>query len=93
MDYIRRHKAFNTISCKRWTKFEHRHSIVYFSRCPNVTCNETYVGETYRRIKERIIDHNKRDKCSHLLKHARESQHTHVWKDSFKIFNGNYERV
>ena len=67
------------------TKFEHRHNIVYFSHCPNVTCNKTYVGETDRRIKERIIDRNKRDKSSHLLKHACESQHTHVWKDDFKI--------
>ena len=36
-----------------------------------------------------MIDHNKRDKSSYLLKHARESQHTHVWKDDFKILNGN----
>ena len=35
------------------TKFEHRHNIVYFSYCANATCNETYVGETDRRIKER----------------------------------------
>ena len=37
------------------------------------------------------MDHNKRDKSSHLLKHARESQHTHVWKDDFKILSGNYK--
>ena len=37
------------------------------------------------------MDHNKRDKNSHLLKHARESQHTHVWKDDFKILNGIYK--
>ena len=73
------------------TKFEHRYNIVYFSRSSNVTCNETYVGETDRRIKEHIIDHNKRHKSSHLLKHAHESQHTHVWKDNFKILNGNYK--
>ena len=42
------------------TKFEHRHNIVYFSRCPNLTCNKTYVGERERRTKERIMDHNKR---------------------------------
>ena len=63
---------------KDGTKFEHRDNIVYFSRCPNVTCNKTYVGETNRRIKERIIDHNKRDKNLHLLKHAREIEHTRV---------------
>ena len=28
------------------TKFEHRHNLVYFGRCPNTTWNETYVGET-----------------------------------------------
>ena len=59
-------------------KSEHRHNIVYFSRCSNVTCNETYVGETNRRIKERIVDHNKRDKSLHLLKYSCESQHNHV---------------
>ena len=30
------------------TKFEHGHNIVYFSLCPNVTCNEAYVGERDR---------------------------------------------
>ena len=50
-----------------------RVNIVYFSCCPNVTCNETYVGETERRIEECVMDHNKRDKCSPLLKHARDS--------------------
>lgn len=28
------------------TKFEYIHKVVYFSHCPNVTCNERYVGET-----------------------------------------------
>ena len=51
-----------------------------------------HVRETDRKIKEHIMDHNKRDKSSHLLKHARESQHTHVWKDDFKILSGNYKR-
>ena len=73
------------------TKFEHRHNIVYFSCCPNVACNEKYVGETDRKIKELTMDHNKRDKSLHLLKHARESEHTNVWKEGFKILNGNYK--
>ena len=30
------------------TKFEPGHNIVYFSLCPNVTCNEAYVGERDR---------------------------------------------
>ena len=43
------------------------------------------------RINERIIDHSKKNKSSHLLKHALESQHTHVWKNDFKILIGNYK--
>ena len=37
------------------------------------------------------MDHNERDKSLHQLKDARESQNTHVWKDDFKILNGNYK--
>ena len=53
------------------TKFEYRHNIVYFSCCPNVTCNETCVGETDRRIKEHIMNHNKMDKSSRKSTHPR----------------------
>ena len=67
------------------TKFGHKHNIVYFSHCPYVSCNETHVGETDGRINECIINSNKREKNSHLLKDAHESQHTQVWKDGFKI--------
>ena len=37
------------------------------------------------------MNDNKRDKSSHLLKEAQESQHTHLWKNDFKILNGNYK--
>ena len=62
---------------------------VYFIRCPNLTCNKTHAGETDRRIKERIMDHDKKETSLHLLKHAPESQH--VWKADFEILNGNYK--
>ena len=86
-------KLLTQFPVKDGTKFEHRHNIynVYFSFCPNVTCNKTHVGETDRRIKERIIDHNKRDKSLHLLKHDCETQHIHVCIDNFIILNDNYK--
>ena len=55
------------------TKFEHRQNIVYFCRCPNITYHERYMGQADRKIKECIMDHNKKEKSSHLPKHARES--------------------
>ena len=58
-------------------KFEHRYNVVYFSYCPNVICSETYLGETDRQINERMIDHNKWDKNSHLA-HSRMSKNLYM---------------
>ena len=72
------------------TKFHQQNSLVYYSRCLDETCNEDYVGETNKRIEERIIDHNKRDKNSHLLKHFGEKNHQHVQESYFKVLGNNY---
>ena len=72
------------------TRFNHQNNLVYYSKCPDKTCNEDYVGKTDRRIEERIMDHNKRDKNFHLLKHSREKDHQHVWGNNFKVLGNNY---
>ena len=72
------------------TEFYHQSNLLYYGKCPNQTCTEDYIGETDRRIKERIIDHNKRDKNSHILKHSREEGYTHVWDGDFKVLDNNY---
>ena len=73
------------------TDFQHKNNVVYHSKCPSERCHENYIGETNRRIVERIQDHNNRDKNSHLLKHAREKGHTHVWENDFKTLGNNYQ--
>ena len=55
------------------TDFQQKNNVVYLSRCPSEGCHENYIGETNRRILERIQDHNNRDKNSYLLKHALEN--------------------
>ena len=40
------------------------------SVCNNDNCNDDYIGEIDRRLKERVKDHNGRDKSSHLAKHS-----------------------
>jgi len=69
----------------------HYHNIVYKCVCPAENCDESYIGETERRITERIMDHNKRDKKSHVLSHSREESHPHVWIKDFKILGRNYK--
>ena len=62
---------------KHKANFEHIHNVEYFS-IANVDCNETREGGRDRRTNEHVIDHNKQDKNLHLLKHTRESHHTHA---------------
>ena len=51
--------------------------------CPNINYKNAYLGETDRKSIERIIDHNKRGKKSHLLKHARGENYTYMWEQDF----------
>ena len=71
--------------------FQHKNNIVYYGKCPNPNCKDDYIGETDRRVIERVIDHNKRDKKSHMLKHSRDKLHNHVWEDDFKLLGNNYQ--
>ena len=73
------------------TDFQHKNNVVYHSKFPSEGCHENYIGETNRRIVERIQDHSNRGKNCHLLKHAREKGHTHVWENGFKVLGNNYQ--
>ena len=63
----------------------HQHDLVYHAKCPSQLCDKYYVGESGRRIAERIKDHNGRDHKSHILKHSLETEHERVKK--FLFFN------
>ena len=84
-------KLASKFPVKDQVKFQHQNTVVYYGKCPNVNCKEDYIGETERRLLERVIDHNKRDKKSHMLKHSRGHKHTHVWVDDFKLLGNNYQ--
>ena len=45
---------------------EHKHDLIYKAQCPDLNCDETYIGEIGRRFSECIIDHSVRDDKSHL---------------------------
>ena len=82
-------KLSTKFSVKDKTDFQHKNNVVYHNKCPSEGCHENYIGETNRRIVERIQDHNNRDKNSHLLKHAREKGYGHVWENDFTILGKN----
>ena len=83
-------KLSSKFQVKDKTKPEHTHNIVYTAKCPNKECTAEYGGQTKCRLLKRVIQHNRTDKNSHLLKHARETGHHRVWLDDFKIVGQGY---
>ena len=64
--------------------------VVYYADCPNETYRENYIGESGRRISERIKDHNGRNLTSHILRHSVEYGHLNVRYEDFKIIAKNF---
>ena len=63
-------KLNSCFSIKDKTSFEHQHDLIYYINCTKPSCRGNCVGETGRRIIERIKDHSGRDHTSHMVKHS-----------------------
>ena len=75
---------------KDLTRNQHENDLIYYSKCLKTNCNEDYLGETGRRIIQRTADHCRKDKQSHLLKHALISSHPVVDLKDLKVTDKNY---
>ena len=42
---------------KNTKKYQHKHDFVYYVKCPEQTCSKNCLGETRKRIIERLADH------------------------------------
>ena len=71
-------------------KKSHQNNIVYKYKCPVNNCNASYIGETSRRLKQRITEHQYRDKNSHILKHCMAENHPPAEEDNFSILSSNF---
>ena len=78
-------KVGTSFQIKDKTEIKHNHDIVYYNECPEEQCNENYIGETGRRISERITDHAGRDFKSYIYKHCIETGHRSPDINDFKI--------
>ena len=75
---------------KDQTKLEDKHDLTYLVKCPEKTCSETYLGETARRLNERIIEHAGKDNKLHIQKHTPQSGHSSVSPKDFGILQKGY---
>ena len=95
-DGVKPKVVYNSIKLRQYFNVKdpvpqkYKSDLVYKCTCPQTDCNESYISETERRFEERTIDHNKRDKRSHLYKHSSENSHPHVWFNNFQIVVRNY---
>ena len=84
-------KLSTCFQIKEQTKFEHKYDIIYFATCPEDNCSENYIEESGRRISEKIIDNNGRDKKSQIFKHSSEKCRQHFPTNSFKIIGNRFK--
>ena len=64
---------FNSINDQ--VKKPYQQDAVRYITCPQVGCVEDCISETGTRLNEKVVDHNWRDKNSHLQKQSRQSNH------------------
>ena len=83
-------KLSSQFNIKDDTNKQHKHDLVYFSRCPSTDCTDSYIGETARRVSERVMDHAGRDTKSHIVRHGLTSNNETVNIENFKILNMGY---
>ena len=81
-------KLGSNFQIKDKTKFNHKHDLVYYVKCPE--CQEDYIEEIGRRFHKRICDFNGKDSKSHMLKHSPENNHAQVSFEDFRIFRNSY---
>ena len=82
-------KVGTSFQIKDKTEMKHNHDTVYYNECPEEQCDKNYIGETGRRISERIIDHAGRDSNSYVYKHCIETGHRSPDINDFKIIGSN----
>ena len=73
------------------TIFSHSHDIIYHGDCPENGCPNNYIGETARRISERVLDHTGKDINSHFYKHSIGTGHQTLEINGYRTIRNEYE--
>ena len=65
-------------------------NLVYKIKCPQEHCLHSYIGETARRLEERILEHSGKDKNSSVFKHSLETGHDIITLEDTSILASNF---
>ena len=84
-------KLSTKFQIKDKTKDKHKHDLVYYGKCPE--CDESYVGETGRRLQDRVDEHSGKDSKSNILRHSYQENHKNVSRNNFQILGNGYKKM
>ena len=59
----------------------------------NPECDESYVGETGRRLQDRVDEHSGKDRKSNILRHSYQKNHKNISRNNFQILGNGYKKM
>jgi len=74
------------------TNKKHIHNLVYKITCPEASCQQTYVGETGRRLSHKIHEHC-HDINSKIYQHIFTSNHGNISIDNATVLNHSFKGI
>ena len=63
------------------TKDEHKHDLAYHTKCPE--CDESYTGETRKRLQDWVDEHSGKNSKFDILRHSQQDKHKNVSTNNF----------
>ena len=85
---INHNLSWNIVAGK--TKVEHKHDLAYYGKCPE--CDESYLGETGRKLQDQVDEHLEKNSKSNILRHSYQENHKNVFGNNFQILGNGYKR-
>ena len=79
---VRNKKLGSYFNIKDSTKLEYQHGLTFFTQCAGVNCNETYLGEAARRLREKVLKHAGK---SNMVKNSMDTEHPAVCMKDFQV--------
>ena len=83
-------KLLAKFQIKDKTKDEHKHDLVYYRKCPE--CDESYIGETGRRLQDRVDEHSGKDSKSNIPRHSYQKNYKNVSRNISKFLEMDTRR-
>ena len=71
-------------------ELQHQHDLIFITQCLEVYCIETYLRETARRLRERVLDHARKNRKSNMVNNNIDTGHPPVCMKDFQILTKRF---